>query len=44
MKIKIEEFNDINGIEELIEKYFIKPFKRVFGLANKEFGDDNEQD
>ena len=39
---KHEEFNDINGIEELIEKYFVKPFKRVFGLANKEFGDDNE--
>lgn len=39
---KHEEFNDINGIEELIDKYFVKPFKRVFGLANKEFGEDNE--
>lgn len=40
---KHEEFNDINGIEKLIEKYFVTPFKRVMGLKKLETGDKDEE-
>lgn len=37
-----EEFDDVNKIEFVMEKYFIKPFKQVLGLKNKDFGESNE--
>ena len=36
------EFDDVNKIEKIMEKYFITPFKRVLGLKNKDFGDIDE--
>lgn len=36
------EFDDVNKIEKIMDKYFITPFKRVLGLKNKDFGDINE--
>lgn len=36
------EFDDVNKIEKIMDKYFITPFKRVLGLKNKDFGDIDE--
>lgn len=36
------EFDDVNKIEKIMDKYFITPFKRVLGLKNKDFGDVDE--
>ena len=36
------EFDDVNKIEKIMEKYFITPFKRVLGLKNKNLGDIDE--
>lgn len=36
------EFDDINKIEEIMDKYFITPFKRVLGLKSKDFGEVDE--
>jgi hypothetical protein len=40
--MKHKEFDDVNGIEKLIERTFIRPFKRVFGLKDRTEGDSNE--
>lgn len=37
-----EEFNDVNKIEKIMNKYFVTPFKQVLGLKNKDFGDIDE--
>lgn len=36
------EFDDVNRIEEIMEKYFISPFKKVLGLKNKDIGAKDE--
>lgn len=36
------EFDDVNKIEKIMDKYFVSPFKRVLGLKNKNVGDMDE--
>lgn len=38
------EFDDVNGIEKMIDKYFVKPFKRVMGLADRVAGGNDEKE
>ena len=37
------EFDDVNGIAKLVNKHFIKPFKRVWGLELSDKNGDNDE-